>query len=311
VRRGGPAHPVPVARPLSHSDDWLILSVLAPPAGEAILLVDALRRLGARAVRREGERLEASFEPGTDPTTVAREAEAAARAATSMGALEPRWRWLSPDEWARQWHAGQEPRRVSERIVVVPSGTDREGWAGAGLQGDDARLVIRLDPAAAFGTAEHPTTRGCLRLLETRVRDGDRILDVGTGSGVLAIAAARLGAHEVVALEADPMACEAARANSRANGVADRVVVRERRVRPGRRLGRFHGVLVNLQADLSLPLLPTLARSRRRHGWLVLSGITRGERATAVRAAADAGLEVDMEIVEEGWWTAALRGGRR
>ncbi|MBW3535360.1 MAG: 50S ribosomal protein L11 methyltransferase, partial [Gemmatimonadetes bacterium] len=147
-------------------------------------MVDALRRLGARAVIREDERVLAWLPPPADVDARVREAEAALRASTSMTDPALSWRWQSHEAWMERWGRGVEPRRVSERIVVAPPGRDAGGGAGD--------VVIRLEPGAAFGTAEHPTTRGCLRLLEAVSRPGGKVADIGTGSGILAIAAALL-----------------------------------------------------------------------------------------------------------------------
>lgn len=283
---------------------WLVLSLLAPPRGEEPLLVDALRRLGARQVERTGERFTAHFPPPPDLRRLLADVEVAARASTSLPEAGTTWAWQSHEAWAAAWTGSGEPRRVSRRIVIAspdhPPGEPPDA------------VVVRLEPAVAFGTATHPTTRACLRLLDQRVRAGDRLLDVGTGSGVLAIAAALLGAGRVLALEADPLACAAARANSRLNRTTDRVRVREVRVGPAtlRRAGTFDGILANLEAGLLASLLPALAGALRPGGWLVVSGALEPERAALLAAALEAGLTAGPEDLEGAWWTASfeLRG---
>ena len=280
---------------------WLLLSVQAPPAGEEILLVEALRRVGARAVEREGERYLALIPGVDDPDRLLRDAEAAIRTGTSL--VDPRlaWRWQSRDEWADAWGRAVAPLRIGERLVVAPLGSDPT------VEEDD--LVIRLVPGFGFGTAEHPTTRGCLRLLEPVVTRGDRIADIGSGSGILSIAAALLGAAEVVAFEADRHACATARENMAQNGVAERVEVRIEKVKP-EGLGddeRFTGITANLQAEILLPILSGIARSLTPGGWIVVSGLHRGERADVLSLCADADLQLEAEEVDEGWWSARLR----
>ena len=270
-------------------------------------MVDALRRLGARAVSREGPRVLAWLPPPPDVDGLVREAEAALRAATSMGDPALAWRWESHEEWAERWGAGR-PRRVTQRIVVAPLG--REGEQE--VEGRAGDVVLHLEAGPAFGTAEHPTTRGCLRLLEAVLRPRDGVVDIGTGSGILAIAAARLGAARVLALEADALSCASARRNVVANRVADRVEVRERRVGASglRTLPRSDVVLANLEADTLHRLLPGLRRVLARSGSLVVAGVTGGEKPALLRSAAAVGLEPHLVEDVDGWWCAALRRRR-
>lgn len=290
---------------------WLALTLPAPTSGETLLLVEALRRLGARTVEREegrnsgpqGPRLLALFPAPADPRRLSADVAIAVRASTSLGTVVPRWRWLDHDEWIARWGADHPARRVSDRLVIVVSESD----AAEGASSADDR-VIRLSPSIAFGTAEHPTTRACLRMLDAAVREGDRVLDVGAGSGVLAIAAVVLGAESATALEVDPIACAAARRNADSNAVGDRVDIREVAVGSGSLRGgaTFEGVVANIGADVLRPLLPDLAAAVDTRGWLILSGAIPGERDGLVAAARVAGLEVMEEDVLEGWWTGRL-----
>ncbi len=291
---------------------WLVLMAPAATRSEALLLVDALRRVGARAVERRGDRVEALFPPPGDPASLVADATSSIRASTSLPDPQLSWEWRSHEEWAAAWRATHPPERVAERLVVAPTGS---AWGG----GDDD-LVIRLDPAVAFGTAEHPTTRACLRILGSIPLEGARIVDIGAGSGILSIAAALLGAGRVLALEADALACAVARENARASGVPRRVEVLERRVTAGDlgRLGRLTGwarrapfdlVLANLDAAMVLSLLPGLPRLLRAGGSIVLSGVLRMERDAVLAAAVAAGLAVAREERDGGWWTGRLTAG--
>ena len=137
----------------------------------------------------------------------------------------------------------------TDRIVVHPSWIEPTD-----LRGED--IVIMLDPGMAFGTAEHGTTRGCLRLLDGAVRDGDRVLDVGAGSGILSIAAAHLAAASVVAIEGDSLACEALAENLDRNGVSERVEVVEAWATHASLVARrpVSGIIANIEAGLLKPL---------------------------------------------------------
>lgn len=286
---------------------WLVVSVLPPPRGEELLLVDALRRLGARAVEREGERFAALFPPPERVEALVAEVRAAVRASTRLSDPAPAWRWQSHEEWSARWRRERAPRRVTRRIVVAPADAGAPPGPGTGVDGA-GDVVIRLEPAVAFGTAEHASTRAALGFLDGGVRNGDRVLDIGAGSAILAIAAVRLGAVRALAVEADPVACAAARRNVALNGVADRVRVRELEVRPGRlgRLGRHDLVVANLEGHILLPLVPSLPAAMAPRGRLFLAGLLRSEREPALSAARAAGLAAEGETAEGGWWAASF-----
>ncbi|MGI9179697.1 MAG: 50S ribosomal protein L11 methyltransferase [Longimicrobiaceae bacterium] len=288
-------------RPTHDAPRWLLLSVQRPAPGEEILLIEALRRLGAHAVEREGERYLALLPPPRALDALLREAEAVIRASTSLRDPWLSWRWRSHEEWAEEWSHGLDPRRIGNHFVVTPRGREPQ------LREGDR--VIRLVPGLGFGTAEHATTRSCLRLLERYLSAGDQVADVGSGSGILAIAAVLLGARRVLALELDPHACAAARENVAENGVQERVEIREVEVRPEtlRGEGPFSGIVANLHAGILLPLLPALARALAPRGWMIVSGILPVEKRGVLRAAREAGLHLEAEEVEEGWWTGCFR----
>ena len=129
----------------------------------------------------------------------------------------PQFRELTENDWANAWKKHYHVLRVGQRIVIKPR------WQEYEPRPDD--IVIELDPGMAFGTGLHPTTRMCLQALEEHLEPGARVLDLGTGSGILAIAAAKLGAGSVLALDNDPLAVKAVRANVQSNGVQDLVTV--------------------------------------------------------------------------------------
>lgn len=203
--------------------------------------------------------------------------------------------WQEHGDWAQLWKRGLEPRRVGRHWVVTPS------WCTPELKPDDR--VIVLDPGMAFGNAEHGTTRGCLRLLEDAVQPGDRVLDVGAGSAVLAIAAALLGAATVTAIESDPLATPAARENAEANGVAAQVVVVETLASAHSLAdaGPCDGVIANIQRGILELLLPGFRAAVRSEGWLILSGIPDDEWPTMAAAAAACGFRLDTVDADGEW----------
>jgi ribosomal protein L11 methyltransferase len=206
-----------------------------------------------------------------------------ARAALTSADIDARvgTRRVSEEDWAEAWKEHFDIERYGERLVVVPS------WRQFEAAPDD--IALTLDPGMAFGTGQHETTRMCLEALERTVRSGMRILDVGSGSGILSIAAARLGASEVRALDIDDDCVRITRENARANGVGD--VVRTGIGTAGERWpfrepaeGRFDLVVANIVASVIIDLAPYLASALRNGGILIASGII-GEREREVGAA--------------------------
>ena len=167
---------------------------------------------------------------------------------------------IAVQDWVRATQAQFAPIRIDDGLWIVPS------WHAPPVP--DA-IVLRLDPGVAFGTGSHPTTRLCLQWLRATLQGGERLLDYGCGSGILAIGAARLGAREVVATDIDPQAVGASRANARANGGDVRVVL------PGGVAVevRYDVVFANILTNPLILLAPLLARATRRGGLIALSGI--------------------------------------
>jgi ribosomal protein L11 methyltransferase len=244
-----------------------------------------------------------AYVPARDPAAAER---AAAHAGAALGHLqafglraigELTARLVHEADWAEAWKAYFPVLRVGRRLVIRPT------WLDAEPGPDD--VVLDLDPGMAFGTGLHPTTRLCLIALESladrgRLR-GARVLDVGCGSGILAIAAAKLGAASVVGIDVDPIAVEATLANAATNGLSGRISARLGSLPSG--LPPFDVVSANLIASLLVELAPALAAELRRHGTLVSSGIFIDREADVRWAFAKALLDVG-ETWDEGDWVA-------
>jgi ribosomal protein L11 methyltransferase len=219
---------------------------------------------------------------------------------------EPNFAVLREEDWAHAWKKFYKPMRIGRHVVLKPS------WEEFLPEPDD--LVVELDPGMAFGTGLHPTTRLCVAALEQTVRPGDRVLDIGTGSGVLSIVAAKLGAAEIVATDIDPIAVDVTRENVEINGLTllshaapqGTIDVRLESV-PAGMAGHFQIIVANILAEViaglfdtkydNVPLLEPLAAD----GTMILSGIIE-ERAFLVEdAAARHGLEI-VRREQEGDW---------
>lgn len=206
---------------------------------------------------------------------------------------------LDDIDWANAWRANYHPLRVGRRLWIEPSWERRTDH-----DADD--IVIALDPGMAFGTGTHATTQLCLELLEAWVRPNDHILDLGTGSGILAIAAARLGAARVLAVDIDPQSVTAARENVAANGVADVVTV------DGGSLdalagGQWHIVVANILATVLIEMIASggLTALVAPGGRLMLSGILAVQQADVAAALAAVGWELDG-VRAMGEWVALV-----
>ena len=204
-------------------------------------------------------------------------------------------------DWTEAWKADYRPQRIG-RVVIVPS------WLDEPIAPDE--VPIRLDPGMAFGTGLHPTTRGCLTLLQELDPMPPRVLDVGSGSGILGIAALRLGAEHVEALDTDPLAVEATTANAAANGVGKRVqALRGTLPAIPERGHRFGLVLANLVAGLLIELARGLAAHAEAGGTLLASGIIEPRGGETLAALSAAGF-VLVGRLDDGEWVS-LRMERR
>ncbi|MDR5683558.1 MAG: 50S ribosomal protein L11 methyltransferase [Armatimonadota bacterium] len=200
-------------------------------------------------------------------------------------------RTIPATDWAEAWKKHFRPFRVGRFLVCPP-------WQRAQPAPGEVPLV--LDPGMAFGTGLHGSTRLCLQALAECVRGGETVFDVGTGSGILAIAAARLGAGRVVAIDNDPLACRIAAANARANGVAERVTVRAGDLLRGVRV-RADLILMNIVAPAIVRAAPQVVRRLRAGGRFVASGIVASSLTPVLSAVSRAGLSVDRELAEGEW----------
>ncbi len=166
-------------------------------------------------------------------------------------------------------------------------------------------IAIRLDPGMAFGTGLHPTTRGCLLLMQELEPMPSPVLDVGCGSGILALAALRLGASSVVALDTDPEAVAATTANAERNGLAGQLEVRSGSLPPDP-VERFQLILANLVAAVLIDLAPRLAAHLAPGGRLIASGIIEPRADEVIEAMRAAGLAPVRRLDDEDWVSLVL-----
>jgi ribosomal protein L11 methyltransferase len=255
--------------------------------------------VGAWLVARTGQAVE-ERDDGTLVTFAederAADALVAALAAAGDVPVESARRRLEAVDWTTRWRDGLGPRTFG-RLTVVPS------WIEA-LRSDGPTVV--LDPESAFGSGEHGSTRAALALLERHLRPGDRVLDLGSGSGILAIAAVKLGAAAAVGIENDPEAGPVALRNAERNGVTDAVQILEGDAGDlAPLLGPADLLLSNILRTVNTALLPAIVSALRPGGLAIFSGMETMEAAAFRPVLAASGLVERDQVTDAGWWAVA------
>jgi len=292
----------------------VILEVtLVTDEASADALADALLAVGALSVALEDADAESAQEsplfgePGCDPEHrawsrsrlrvllecnpgAAQQLIDAACASIGAGLIPAETRCeVDDDDWVRRSQAQFPPTRISARLWIVPSWHELP---------DPAAVSVRLDPGVAFGTGTHPTTQLCLQWLDEELRPGSSVLDYGCGSGILAIAAGRLGAGALVGVDVDEQALTAARVNSTTNAVTARYTDPA-----GLGSGRYDVVIANILSNPLKVLAPALLARVAAGGALVLSGVLerQGEEVLAAYREADRAVCLSVWRALEGW----------
>lgn len=202
------------------------------------------------------------------------------------------------EDYQNSWKKYFYTQKISERFVVKPT------WREYEPQEDE--LVIEIDPGRAFGTGTHPTTSLCIKLMEENIKEGNTVIDIGTGSGILMVAAEKLGAGKIVGTDIDPMAVEVAEENLLLNKVdmkkakayaGDLVTVVQNE--------KFDVVVANILADVLLILLKDISRVVKKDGLVIFSGIIEDKLEEMKRAVEEVGLEI-LEVKADKEWRAML-----
>ncbi len=198
-------------------------------------------------------------------------------------------------DWSENWKKYFKQINVGQKLSVCPS------WENPVFE--SGRQVIMLDPGAAFGTGAHATTRLCMELLEDRCPEGCRMLDVGCGSGILAIAAAKLGAKECFGVDIDPIAVKVANENSAENGVGEHTDFKVGSIELAD--GEYDVMCANIVADVIIMLAEDIAARLKKGCPVICSGIIEGRQQEVEEALVKAGLKIEKKIVSENWHAIA------
>jgi len=207
---------------------------------------------------------------------------------------------INEEDWANSWKAYYKPIRIGERIVIVPA------WEKYNAKEDD--IIVRMDPGMAFGTGTHETTRLVIGLLEKYVRPDIRVLDVGCGSGILAICAAKLGAGECKAYDIDPVAVKVARENIKDSGLSNVTYdVSDLLRQVDTAYAPYHVICANIVADIIIRMTPDVGRLMDEQSVILASGII-VERADDVISCFEAnGFQIVERAEENGWCALAVK----
>jgi ribosomal protein L11 methyltransferase len=224
-----------------------------------------------------------------------------------LGTLFWRERWVDMEDWANNWKTYYKPLEIGERLIVRPS------WEK--VEDPHGRIVLAMDPGMAFGTGEHHTTRMCLELLEACVKEKDRVLDIGCGSGILSIAALLMGASDATAVDIDPIARNVVADNRKLNDIADETyhlhigdILTDTQLQETV-AGSYDIVLANIVADVIIALAPQAARYCRPDGLFIVSGIIDTREKDVRECLEQNGFDVRQVKTDGGW--VAMQAMRR
>ena len=216
----------------------------------------------------------------------------------NFGTLEDTKREIEGDDWIEVWKKHFRPIHVGRSVVIVPE------WIK--YPKEDGEVIVTLDSNMAFGTGEHETTSMCLELLQEYMKEGDTVIDVGCGSGILGIAAAKLGAKLSYLTDIDPIAVESSKHNCLMNGVSHNVIVSHSNLLDDSNI-KGELVLANITAEVLVMLAPSIPKNLKENGTLILSGII-ADRLQKVRSAFEAQGLKELEMRNKGeWYALALK----
>ena len=205
---------------------------------------------------------------------------------------------VNEEDWANSWKAYYKPIKIGERLVIVPAW---EKYTPA-----EGELIVRMDPGMAFGTGTHETTRLVIKLLETYTKEGCRMLDVGTGSGILAICASKLGAGECRAYDIDPMAVRVANENIKDSGLTNITCEVSDLLRQVDKSKPYDLICANIVADIIIRMTPDVGELMHKDTVLLASGIILERSDDVVECFEKHGFRIVERLEENGWCGLAV-----
>ncbi len=270
------------------AEPWIAVRV--DPSRDAAIVTAVLFAAGSQGVQEDGESLLTHFPPGTPTEELVHDIMDADPGARVSISFAPQMDWS-------EWRASVQAHKLGKLTIAPP-------WLASGL---DPSTTVVIEPAMAFGTGEHATTRGVTRLMQQVTPMPKSVADIGAGSAVLSICAAKLGAERVVAVEIDEDAIGNAEENVEANGVKDRVhVVQGDAAAILPLLAPVDLVLANIISSVLTELLPVIFDSLSHGGSAILSGILQEESEAMLGEIRRGGWTVGPDDREDGWWSVLI-----
>ena len=205
---------------------------------------------------------------------------------------------VNEEDWANSWKAYYKPIKIGSRLVIVPA------WEK--YDAKDGELIVRMDPGMAFGTGTHETTRLVIQLLEKYTKPGCRMLDVGTGSGILAICASKLGAAECRAYDIDPMAVRVANENIKDSGLDNITCEVSDLLRQVDKTGLYDLICANIVADIIIRMTPDVGAYMHENTVLLASGIISERSEDVIECFAKNGFKIVEKLEDNGWCGLAV-----
>lgn len=225
---------------------------------------------------------------------------------TDLGSLEVSLQNLQEEDWEESWKQYYQPIPIGEKLLIVPQ------WLSP--ENPEHRIPVVLDPGMIFGTGAHASTQMCLRALEQTIHGGERVIDLGSGSGILSIAALLLGAQEATGVDIDPKAEDIARENAALNGLTSPKfravtgnVIGDKAMMESLSEGGYDVVLANIVADVIIPLSAVVPHFLRSDGVFICSGILNTRLPEVERAIEAAGLTITQREMQEDWCRLTAR----
>lgn len=209
----------------------------------------------------------------------------------TLGSWDVTFKNVDDEDWAHSWKKYWHPMKIGNKIIICPS------WEEYETKGEE--MKIELDPGSAFGTGTHPTTRLCIVALENYLKENDTVADIGTGSGILAVAAAKLGAKSIIGVDNDPSVIEVAEDNAAKNNCSDKCSFYEGSAKDVK--GQYDIVVANILAEIIVSIMNDLVPLIKSGGKIIFSGIITQKADMVKQSAEEAGLKIIETLTEEEW----------
>jgi len=239
----------------------------------------------------------AYYQEGTDKDETLRnidEAVKEARKYLEIGEYSIETKYVNEEDWQNEWKKYYKPIRVGKSIVIKPS------WEDVKIK--DEEIVVELDPGMAFGTGTHESTRMCMEFLERYIQNGNKLLDIGCGSGILSILGAKLGCSKILGIDIDPLSIKTSLENFKINRV-ENIAFAQKSIIEDLNVEKYDVIVANIVADVIINISPKVKDFLKENGMFIVSGIINERKEQVEKTIIDNGFKI-LEISNMGEWVA-------